>query len=343
MKPIITVRTLATLGLGMFLAQPAWPAEDSLPFDDDWYRVEVVVFVRDRPADSQELLSTSAPRAYPFNVLAPAFLDVAAPGGGFAPLTVTPEPFPEPIPGPTGVSELDADATDQDSTGQDDPDPETAVDTATDVAGDPGAEAASSDNPMTPISPAQQLRKDFDEALATYLQSLQTQAYRWQVTNLQLAAAARGLERRGVGTVLLHGAWLQSVPDRAAPQPVLLQAGPVIDDRHRLEGSIAITRGRFLHAHAELWYQTPAGATREPTFLNMANSDGPVMAGIPYDLAQRVDVALPYQQLTERRRMRSAELHYLDHPSFGVLIIIDPQESPADLVALYEQVEEGVE
>jgi hypothetical protein len=47
--------------------------------------------------------------------------------------------------------------------------------------------------------------------------------------------------------------------------------------------------------------------------------------------------------LDERRRLRSEELHYLDHPKFGVLVRIDPIEPNetinllvADLEALEE-------
>jgi hypothetical protein len=33
-------------------------------------------------------------------------------------------------------------------------------------------------------------------------------------------------------------------------------------------------------------------------------------------------------ELREQRRMRSGELHYLDHPKFGVLARIDPVQAP---------------
>ena len=34
-----------------------------------------------------------------------------------------------------------------------------------------------------------------------------------------------------------------------------------------------------------------------------------------------------YMQLAESRRMRSEELHYLDHPEFGMLVLITPVDS----------------
>jgi hypothetical protein len=38
-------------------------------------------------------------------------------------------------------------------------------------------------------------------------------------------------------------------------------------------------------------------------------------------------------ELREQRRMRSGELHYLDHPKFGVLARVDPIQPPDTLVA----------
>lgn len=59
-----------------------------------------------------------------------------------------------------------------------------------------------------------------------------------------------------------------------------------------LDGTVSLSRARFLHLAADLIYVDPA-------------------TGIPV-------------QLKESRRMRSNELHYLDHPRFGVLVQVTP-------------------
>ena len=59
-----------------------------------------------------------------------------------------------------------------------------------------------------------------------------------------------------------------------------------------LDGTVSLSRSRFLHLAADLVYVDPA-------------------TGIP-------------MQLKESRRMRSNELHYLDHPRFGVLVQVTP-------------------
>lgn len=81
------------------------------------------------------------------------------------------------------------------------------------------------------------------------------------------------------------------------PQPPLADTGEIgIDsvDRPLLDGTVSLARSRYLHMAVDLIYVDP-------------NS------GIPL-------------QLRETRRMRSGELHYLDHPRFGVLVQVTPVE-----------------
>jgi hypothetical protein len=335
-------------------------AEVELPLDHDWYTVEVLIFEQtaesrapsevpsEVPSEassyasshaSEELLSTRARRTYPANLLAPVFANLTDPGGGFAPLDATAEPWPEaPPPAEDGWFTESTDAP------LDEPaDEPTALDPLLDL-------------PEPPLSPRQLLEQASAEALAEYQAALGADAYRWRSDPAQLALSrsARALTRRGVGRVLAHGAWLQPVPARDDPQPILIQSDEAIADRWRIEGTLAITVGRFLHVAAELWYQPdPADGPQDSTrsggsggwfsLTDGSSRDTAVLAGIPFDFDDAVDPELPYQVLSEVRRMRSGELHYLDHPSFGVLIRVDPVEPPAALLELFEQLEEAVE
>jgi len=69
---------------------------------------------------------------------------------------------------------------------------------------------------------------------------------------------------------------------------VLLQSS----DGYNLIGTITVWRQRFLHAELDLLLR-PAGGTDEV-------------------------------RLRQRRKMRSRELHYVDHPKLGVLIYATP-------------------
>lgn len=88
--------------------------------------------------------------------------------------------------------------------------------------------------------------------------------------------------------VLLHTAWVEDVGGRASQNWHRV-------DMPRLEGGLRVRLGRFLHFDTDL--QIPS-ASAEP--VRARNS----------------------------RRMRSTEVHYLDHPRIGVIVRIDPYTPP---------------
>ncbi|MBD3670395.1 MAG: hypothetical protein HUJ29_06445, partial [Gammaproteobacteria bacterium] len=75
-----------------------------------------------------------------------------------------------------------------------------------------------------------------------------------------------------------------------------------------IDGTIKLIRKRFLHIEVDLLY-------RAPYIEDAANP----LAREQWPQAFR---------LIESRRMRSSELHYLDHPMFGVLILATPYVAP---------------
>ena len=102
-----------------------------------------------------------------------------------------------------------------------------------------------------------------------------------------------------------------------------------------LDGTVRVHRARYLHVQADLLYYRPmdsdAGAP-VPAGGGSAQAplaDSPDTALIEQLLAEE-DVATRLFRLTESRRMRSAELHYLDHPLFGMLVEAWPVELPEE-------------
>ena len=106
----------------------------------------------------------------------------------------------------------------------------------------------------------------------------------------KLGPVAYTLRKKGM-LVLEHIAWRQ-VP-RGRDSDTWYEIGD-----GRLGGLIRLTRGRFLHLDADL-------ALREP------GSDQPV-------------------HIKFNRRMRSGELHYVDHPKLGILIQAERYTGAAD-------------
>ncbi|MDH3644755.1 MAG: peptidoglycan binding protein CsiV, partial [Gammaproteobacteria bacterium] len=174
---------------------------------------------------------------------------------------------------------------------------------------------------------------EFLEVLARYEEQLEAQSYRWlPAGRFLMARDARLLRRRGRHQVLLHGRWLQPVPAREEPQPMLIQTGSRLADEHQLEGTLAVTLGRFLHFQARLNYHEPAM--------------GQLPVGMPVsDPATTTALELPppatgYMVLNQSRRMRSEEIHYIDHPKLGIIVRIDPLALPEDLVAEFEALQQ---
>ncbi len=101
---------------------------------------------------------------------------------------------------------------------------------------------------------------------------------------------------------LLHEAWRQPVFDKNNAPSILIHAGRQYDDHRELEGSIQLSVSRYLHLQTNLWFTEFA-----------RNTDDSV--------SPRPNRVTRIQQ---KRRMRSKDLHYIDHPLVGILILITP-------------------
>jgi hypothetical protein len=100
-----------------------------------------------------------------------------------------------------------------------------------------------------------------------------------------------------------------------------------------LDGTLRVHRARYLHVQADLLYYRPLDGDVGAAMPSADNAgatpvaDSPDTALIEQLLAEE-DTAPRLFRLTESRRMRSRELHYLDHPLFGMLVEAWPVELP---------------
>lgn len=106
----------------------------------------------------------------------------------------------------------------------------------------------------------------------------------------KLTASAYALKRKGY-QVLVHTAWRQPVNSRAHPDWLMIQ-------RPNLNGMVRMVKGRYLHFYTDLVLQSEYTGQAYPVKLH--------------------------------RRMRSNELHYIDHPLLGVLIQAKRYEPPVE-------------
>ena len=152
--------------------------------------------------------------------------------------------------------------------------------------------------------------------------------------------------------ILLHTAWVQPgmPPEAALPVHItrsyltetpaahsLVPTDPAMpasnlpapttptQSRSVLDGYIKIILTRYLHADVDLTYTT--GLPLNPESGLTIPSTQTTQATTPETQVVTPDAQTPViYRLKESRRMRSKELHYLDHPVLGMLLLITQHE-----------------
>lgn len=149
--------------------------------------------------------------------------------------------------------------------------------------------------------------------------------------------AERIADSRG-RSVLLHTGWNMPVSAEADQDLIRIHTGARYGDHYEVDGTLGIHVGRFLHVEADI-YQTQYELVDEPLPLLPAEGlplpldpdhiDRPPwqhseLAPSPTFRSGPTAVPVESAHFHETRRMRSNELHYLDHPQLGLIIQFTP-------------------
>ncbi|MEX1666060.1 CsiV family protein [Zhongshania arctica] len=159
---------------------------------------------------------------------------------------------------------------------------------------------------------------------------------------------------------LMQASWQQDLRSRKQAPAILIQGGKQYGSHYQLEGYIRVAVERYLHLDTNLW-MTSFGNTagnyylprqplsfnepeEEPVFVDESFESSPEYAEFlkqnPSYLSADNQAqtagqsnAEPIDQIVvmkQQRRMRSDELHFIDHPRFGAIIKITKiQAAPA--------------
>jgi hypothetical protein len=146
---------------------------------------------------------------------------------------------------------------------------------------------------------------------------------------LRLTAAADRLRRQPGYSVLLHTAWRQPTGSRSRAPWVRLADAPGGASATTLDGMARLSVSRYLHLDLDLVLirelALPARAPETGTVaIPLAGPDAAVPAPPEGALTY---VRQPFR-LVDSRRMRSDEVHYIDHPVFGVLALATAYQPP---------------
>ena len=190
---------------------------------------------------------------------------------------------------------------------------------------------------------------------------------------LEFRGKAAYMQRTGKYQTLFHQTWVQPVTDQASALPVILDRSGDTGQWPRLQGSIKLYLSRYLHLETNLWLNTPGDylpgvwqmpapplgppsliieALPEPELENLTGewSSGAEQPSLPEGAEglplpeEDLGPVYPYRHavlLQQERRMRSTEVHYIDHPMLGVVAKLTPLTA-ADLEAM-RQAEAGSE
>lgn len=162
------------------------------------------------------------------------------------------------------------------------------------------------------------------------------------------------MQRTGYYKTLFHETWVQPVRDESTAIPLIIDRSGDSGDWPRLQGTVKLHIARYLHIETNLWLNTqgeylpgewrmpapplgplsliieePEPEEETPYYIN---NDESVLTAQNTTLeegliAEETGPVYPWRHavlLQQKRRMRSKEVHYIDHPLIGVVIKFMP-------------------
>ncbi len=153
---------------------------------------------------------------------------------------------------------------------------------------------------------------------------------------IKTRAMHEALKKSSRYRVLYAAAWRQPFYKKEGVLPIFIQGGRKYGDFYELEGVVKLHVARYLHIEAHLimgvfdlipagqegGYYTDAAAVIDPFASEQQGGQEQQYKGRS---AQSRSAYIPIElyELKQSRRMRSGELHYLDHPRLAVLVQIN--------------------
>jgi hypothetical protein len=141
--------------------------------------------------------------------------------------------------------------------------------------------------------------------------------------------------------ILKHVAWSQKMANESESPAIIISGGDDIGNHKELEGYIKIHIARFLHVTSNLWLTDSSSNNVDPNVnwpqlpaipsranagksTNQTRTNANTLALTELDFSTNYTSPYPIITLQNRTRMRSNELHYVDHPAMGMMIFMTP-------------------
>ena len=133
--------------------------------------------------------------------------------------------------------------------------------------------------------------------------------------------------------VLFYGAWRQAGLNENDAFEIKIED---LENTHKtksdnsITGKLKLVLSRYLHIYGDLDYQRPIDTN---SIDNESNDDTSGINTPPVTTGQNQGIIVKTENnypINIHRRMRSKELHYIDHPLVGMLIQINPVKPPVE-------------
>jgi hypothetical protein len=150
--------------------------------------------------------------------------------------------------------------------------------------------------------------------------------------------------------ILAHKAWSQQMANEAQSPAIIIDGGEEIGNHRELEGYIKVHIARFLHVTSNLWLtdidaNSVDASIKKPTLpaepsrakagiLKLTNTSAiktrqiddndRLLNDINNEFSADYNSPYPIITLQSKTKMRSNELHYVDHPAMGIMIFMTP-------------------
>jgi hypothetical protein len=148
--------------------------------------------------------------------------------------------------------------------------------------------------------------------------------------------------------ILKHIAWSQKMASESNSPAIIISGGDNIGNHKELEGYIKIHIARFLHVTSNLWLTDTSSDNVDPNVkwpqlpplpsrakagiskptnsqsTQQTTNDANTLASTDLGFLSNYTSPYPILTLQNRTRMRSNELHYVDHPAMGMMIFMTP-------------------
>jgi len=135
----------------------------------------------------------------------------------------------------------------------------------------------------------------------------------------------------------MHKGWRQMLSDKETATSIHLLGGQPFSDSlsesksYEVDGMIKLSGGRFINVDTDLLFYKPIKliSPTNPELSPSENTEGMArFAEVSLkNWKNEFGARLQAFRLKESSRLKADEMHYIDHPLYGIIIVVSPEKS----------------